>query len=48
MNILISSNTNYIGLASVMIYSLCRSHRDVDIYIAYHDLREEDIERLQK
>lgn len=33
MNILIASNTNYIGLTSVMIYSLCRSHRDVDVDI---------------
>ena len=50
MNILIATNTNYIGIASVMLYSLCRSNKnvEVDIYLAYHDLREEDIERLQK
>lgn len=50
MNILISANTNFIGPTSVMIYSFCRSHRDIeaDIYLAFHDLRESDIERLQK
>ena len=33
-----------------MVYSLCRSHKDaeIDIYLAYHDLRVQDIERLQK
>ncbi|MDE6829811.1 MAG: hypothetical protein K2P34_05715, partial [Lachnospiraceae bacterium] len=50
MNILIAVNSNFIGPASVMVYSLCRSHRDeeVDIYLAYHDLRKKDMERLQK
>ena len=50
MNILIAANTNFMGPTSVMVYSLCRSHRDieVDIYLAYHDLRQQDIERLQK
>ena len=50
MNILIATNTKLMGVASVMVYSLCRSHRDteVDIYLVYHDLREQDIERLQK
>lgn len=50
MNILIATNTNYIGIASVMVYSLCHSNRNVeiDIYLAYHNLREEDIERLKK
>lgn len=50
MNILIATNTKFMGPTSVMVYSLCRSHRDVeiDIYLAYHDLREQDIERLQK
>ena len=38
------------GPTSVMVYSLCRSHKEkeVNIYLAYHDLREQDIERLQK
>lgn len=50
MNILIAVNTNFIGPASVMLYSLCRSHMNVEvnIYLAYHELKEEDIERLQK
>ena len=50
MNILIATNSNFMGPTSVMVYSLCRSHRDkeLDIYLAYHDLREQDIERLQK
>ena len=50
MNILIATNTKFIGIASVMVYSLCRSHEstEVDIYLAYHDLREQDIERIQK
>ena len=50
MNILIAANTNFMEPTSVMVYSLCRSHKDteVDIYLAYHDLREQDIERLQK
>jgi len=50
MNILIATNTNFMGPASVMVYSLCRSHRDteIDIYLAYHDLRVQDIERIQK
>lgn len=50
MNILIAINTKFMEPASVMVYSLCRSHRDteVDIYLAYHDLREQDVERLQK
>lgn len=50
MNILIATNTNFMGPTSVMVYSLCRSHGDVevDIYLAYHDLREQDIERLNK
>ena len=50
MNILIAANTKFIGITSVMVYSLCRSHEntEVDIYLAYHDLREQDIERLQK
>ena len=50
MNILIVTNTKFIGITSVMVYSLCRSHEnvEVDIYLAYHDLREKDIERLQK
>lgn len=50
MNVLISTNTNFMEPASIMIYSLCRSHRDieVDIYLAYHDLREQDLERMQK
>ena len=50
MNILIAANTKFMGPTSVMVYSLCRSHRDmeVDIYLAYHDLRGQDIERLQK
>lgn len=34
----------------MMVYSLCRSHaeKEVDIYLAYHDLRAQDIERLKK
>lgn len=50
MNILIATNTNFVGPTSVMVYSLCQIHRDkeVNIYLAYHDLREQDIERLQK
>lgn len=50
MNILIAANTNFMEPISVMVYSLCRSHKDVeiDIYLAYHDLRKQDIERLQK
>lgn len=50
MNILITTNTDYIEIASVMVYSLCQSHKNVkiDIYLAYHDLREVDIDRLQK
>lgn len=50
MNILISANTNFMGPASVMVYSLCQSHKDIgiDIYLAYHDLRKKDIEWLQK
>lgn len=50
MNILIATNTNFMGPTSVMVYSLCRSHRDleVNIYLAYHNLREQDIERLQR
>lgn len=50
MNILIAANTNIMGPASVMVYSLCRSHKDVevDIYLAYHDLSTQDIERLQR
>lgn len=50
MNILIATNTNFMGPTSVMVYSLCRSHKDVevDIYLAYHDLREQDIERLNR
>lgn len=34
----------------MMVYFLCRSHKDieVDIYLAYHALKEQDIERLQK
>lgn len=50
MNILIATNTRFMGPTSVMVYSLCRSHRDVevDIYVAYHDLKEQDIERLQR
>ncbi|MEH2955935.1 glycosyltransferase family 8 protein [Candidatus Merdisoma sp. JLR.KK011] len=49
MNILIAANTKFIGPTSVMVYSLCRSHKsaEVDIYLAYHDLEEQDIERLQ-
>lgn len=50
MNVLIAANTKFIHPASVMVYSLCNSHRnvEVDIYLAYHNLREQDIERLQK
>lgn len=50
MNILIAANTNFMGPTSVMVYSLCKSHRDieVDVYLAYHDLRQQDMERLQK
>lgn len=50
MNILIAVNTKFLEPASVMVYSLCRNHRDteVDIYLAYHDLREQDVKRLQK
>ena len=50
MNILIAANTKFIGITSVMVYSLCRSHEniEVEIYLAYHDLRKQDIERLQK
>ena len=50
MNILIVTNTKFIGITSVMVYSLCRSHEnvEVDIYLAYHDLREKDIERLPR
>ncbi len=50
MNILIVTNTNFMVPTSVMVYSLCRSHRnkEVDIYLAYHDLRVQDIERLQR
>lgn len=50
MNILIATNTKFMGPTSVMVYSLCRSHKgvDLDIYLAYHDLEEQDIERLQK
>lgn len=50
MNILIATNTNYMGPTSVMVYSLCRSHREkeVNIFLVYHDLREQDIDRLQK
>ena len=34
----------------MMVYFLCHSHKDteVDIYLAYHVLKEQDIERLQK
>lgn len=50
MNILIATNTKLMGPASVMIYSLFRSHKDIeiDLYLAYHNLREKDMERLQK
>ena len=50
MNVLMAANTKFIHPASVMVYSLCNSHRnvEVDIYLAYHNLREQDIERLQK
>lgn len=50
MNILIATNTNYMGPTSVMVYSLCRSHKEkeVNIFLAYHDLGEQDIERLKK
>ena len=50
MNILIATNTNYMGPTSVMVYSLCRSHKEkeVHIFLAYHNLREQDIERLNK
>ena len=50
MNILIATHTKFMGITPVMVYSLCCSHEDVevDVYLAYHDLREEDIERLQK
>lgn len=50
MNILIATNTKFMGPTSVMVYSLCRSHKsaELDIYLAYHDLEEQDIERLQK
>ena len=44
MNILIAANTKFMEPTSVMVYSLCRTHKDmeVDIYLAYHDLKEED------
>lgn len=50
MNILIATNTNFMVPTSVLIYSLCRTHIDkqIDIYLAYHDLRTQDIERLEK
>ena len=50
MNILIATNTNYMGPTSVMVYSLCRSHKEkeVNIFLAYHNLRAQDIERLEK
>lgn len=50
MDILISTNTNFVHPTEVFLYSLCRSHENtrVDIYLAYHDLRREDISRLDR
>lgn len=50
MNILFSTNSNFIVPTSVMIYSVCRCHLDtpIDFYLAYHDLGEDDIQRLKR
>lgn len=47
MNIVINIDKNYVGIASVMLYSLLENNKTpTDIYIFNDDLRKEDIERI--
>lgn len=50
MNILIATNSQYMMPTCVFVYSLCDKHKDspIDLYVAYHDLREEDLASIEK
>lgn len=50
MNILISTNASYMGIISVMVYSLCKSHKDkrIDLYVAHRDLTEKELDTFRK
>lgn len=49
MNILISTNENFIHSTEIMVYSLCKSNTDnrIDIYLAQLDLPVESIKKLE-
>ncbi len=47
MNILISICESFLTPAKVMLYSLCRFHHDVDVYLLYGSLKIEEIRDLE-
>jgi len=49
MNILISANSAYIKIISVMVYSLCKSNpaEEIDLYLAHRDMSDEDLSIFQ-
>ncbi|MGC6177159.1 glycosyltransferase family 8 protein [Lacrimispora sp. 38-1] len=47
MNILISICESFLIPAKVMLYSLCRFHHDVDVYLLFGSLKKEEIRDLE-
>lgn len=47
MNILISICKSFLTPAKVMLYSLCRFHHDVDVYLLFDSLEKEEIRDLE-
>ena len=50
MDILFSTNNNYVHCSKVFLYSICDNHieNDIDFWLAYSDISEEGIYKLQK
>lgn len=45
LNILFSTNSNYMQPTKVFLYSVCESHKEkkIDFWLAYHDMTDQDI-----
>lgn len=49
MNILISTNSSYMHIISIMLFSLCKSHptERIELYLAYSDMSENSLDAIK-